>query len=215
MQLTKLLTILNEIAPLPLAEQWDNPGLLVEPMEREITTALVALDCTVDVVHEAKQRGAQIVLAHHPLFFKPVQSLYYSRPETAAAYWLAHYGIDNLGQLQRDRWMVWVEAGSPLGKTPQGKTLLGLRPTTGITMVDSFPPEPQHRLTPVDNSTNSTASPIALVSARPLPPYGQSIYENLAGVQARQTRIQATVDAESNVIPIPVLVDSRHQGIYR
>jgi dinuclear metal center YbgI/SA1388 family protein len=93
MQLDELLKILSDIAPLSLAEQWDNPGLLVEPLEREIKTALVALDCTVDVVHEAKERGAQIVLAHHPLFFKPAQSLFYSRPETAAAYWLAHYGI--------------------------------------------------------------------------------------------------------------------------
>jgi putative NIF3 family GTP cyclohydrolase 1 type 2 len=76
MQLEELLKILSDIAPLSLAEQWDNPGLLVEPLEREIKTALVALDCTVDVVQEAKERGAQIVLAHHPLFFKPAQSLF-------------------------------------------------------------------------------------------------------------------------------------------
>lgn len=93
MDLYGLMEILENYAPKALAEEWDNPGLLVEPAEADIQRVLVALDCTCEVVAEAAAKRAQLVLAHHPLFFKPVRSLYHSRPDTAAAYLLARHGI--------------------------------------------------------------------------------------------------------------------------
>ena len=93
MQIERLMELLENIAPRALAEEWDDPGLLIEPEQREISRALVALDCTVEVATEAKERGAQLVLTHHPLFFKPVRRIHYSQPDTAAAYALIRQGI--------------------------------------------------------------------------------------------------------------------------
>lgn len=93
MRIEQLMEIMETIAPRALAEEWDNPGLLIEPEQREISRVLVALDCTVEVANEAKERGAQLVLTHHPLFFKPVRRIHYSQPDTAAAYALIRQGI--------------------------------------------------------------------------------------------------------------------------
>lgn len=93
MRIELLLEALEKISPKSLAEEWDNPGLLVEPVNKDIKRVLVALDCTVDVAREAHELGAELVLAHHPLFFQPVRSMYYSRPDTAAAYALVQNGI--------------------------------------------------------------------------------------------------------------------------
>lgn len=93
MQLRAFMDVLERLAPQALAEEWDNPGLLIEPENTEITRVLVALDCTVEVAEEAKDLGAQLVLVHHPLFFKPVRHIYHSEPETAAAYKLVRHGI--------------------------------------------------------------------------------------------------------------------------
>ncbi len=93
MQLADLIAVMEKIAPPSLAESWDNPGLLIEPEEDEITRVLVALDCTPAVAREAIACGAQLVITHHPLFFKPVKRMYHSAPDTAAAYLLIRHGI--------------------------------------------------------------------------------------------------------------------------
>ncbi len=93
MELEALLPVLGRIAPPQLAEEWDNVGLLIEPEASEITRILVALDCTVEVAKEAREIGAQLVLTHHPLFFKPVRRILHSDPDTAAAYALVRNGI--------------------------------------------------------------------------------------------------------------------------
>lgn len=93
MRLEEFIQAVELHAPRALAQAWDNPGLLVEPLSKDITRVLVALDCTPEVVLEAAHCGATLILTHHPLFFKPVQRLFHSDPETAAAYMLVQKGI--------------------------------------------------------------------------------------------------------------------------
>ena len=93
MQLNDFLALLERSAPLALAEEWDNPGLLIEPEGDEISRVLFALDCTLEVAREAKECGAQLVITHHPLFFKPVRRISRTAPDTAAAYMLIRNGI--------------------------------------------------------------------------------------------------------------------------
>jgi dinuclear metal center YbgI/SA1388 family protein len=92
MLLKDLIALFERIAPVGLAEEWDNPGLLIEPETKEITRILFALDCTPAVAEEAAARGAQLVFTHHPLFFKPVRRIHHSAPDTAAAYRLIRHG---------------------------------------------------------------------------------------------------------------------------
>jgi dinuclear metal center YbgI/SA1388 family protein len=93
MRLNEFVATMERIAPRELALDFDNPGLLVEPDHDEIRQILVALDCTKAVAEEAIELGADLVLAHHPLFFHPVRQMQYSDPATAAACVLLRRGI--------------------------------------------------------------------------------------------------------------------------
>ncbi len=66
---------LEDWAPPGSAESWDNVGLHVGDPSREIRKGLIALDMTPPVLEEAKTLGAQLIITHHPLFFKPVKRL--------------------------------------------------------------------------------------------------------------------------------------------
>lgn len=56
-------------APLEMSEDFDNCGLLVGLTDREIKRVLIALDITDEVITEAVELGAQMIVSHHPLFF--------------------------------------------------------------------------------------------------------------------------------------------------
>ena len=54
-------------APKELAMDWDNVGLLVGFPGRKVNKLLVALDITQEVVVEAREVGAELIVAHHPV----------------------------------------------------------------------------------------------------------------------------------------------------
>lgn len=70
----ELLRALDAIAPPRLALEWDNVGLLVAG-DDAITGVLCALDITEQVIAEAVKKGANAVVAHHPLIFHPLRHL--------------------------------------------------------------------------------------------------------------------------------------------
>lgn len=84
---------LEDWAPSGLAASWDNSGLQVGRAGRTVTRALIALDCTPRVVAEARDLGAELVLTHHPLLFKPPRTLTDRHPVSAVALALAEAGI--------------------------------------------------------------------------------------------------------------------------
>ncbi|MBR1586308.1 MAG: Nif3-like dinuclear metal center hexameric protein [Clostridia bacterium] len=61
--------ILNELAPMETAEGYDNVGALVGRRDQEVKKILVALDATWDVVQEAEEIQADLIVTHHPLMF--------------------------------------------------------------------------------------------------------------------------------------------------
>ena len=65
---------MKALAPLELAESWDNPGLLVD-CAGEVTRVLVTLDITPGVVAEAAAKQCQVIVAHHPVIFAPLKKL--------------------------------------------------------------------------------------------------------------------------------------------
>ncbi len=74
-QLKDLLAILEELAASSLAESWDNVGLMVGDPRIEVSGVLVGLDFTEDILVEAEECGCNVVVTHHPLIFKPLQSV--------------------------------------------------------------------------------------------------------------------------------------------
>ncbi len=76
--MTKLKDITNyfeELAPLSLQESYDNAGLLVGDQNSEVSSVLVTLDVTEDVIDEAIEKKAQLVVAHHPIIFSGLKKI--------------------------------------------------------------------------------------------------------------------------------------------
>jgi dinuclear metal center YbgI/SA1388 family protein len=76
-----ILNTLNTLAPFDLAEPWDNVGLLVGNPEQEVTAILAGLDPTNSLIDEAISLGANTVITHHPVIFKPLPAIDTSSPE--------------------------------------------------------------------------------------------------------------------------------------
>jgi dinuclear metal center YbgI/SA1388 family protein len=65
----------ERIAPIALAEEWDNCGLQVGDPEAEVNRVLVALTPLPEIFDEAQEKGAEFLLFHHPLIFDPLKSV--------------------------------------------------------------------------------------------------------------------------------------------
>lgn len=68
-----MIEALEQFAPLPLQESWDNAGLQVGLTSAEASGALLCLDVTEQVVAEAIRKGCNIIVSHHPLLFHPLK----------------------------------------------------------------------------------------------------------------------------------------------
>ena len=70
-----LCQVLARLAPLHLAESWDNVGLLLGDPAAPVERVLICLTLTEDVAQEALATSTQVIVSHHPVLFKPVQRL--------------------------------------------------------------------------------------------------------------------------------------------
>ena len=76
MELKKVLEVLEQFAPLSLAEPWDNVGLLVEPSRpRPISNILLTNDLTEAVMDEAEALASDLIVSYHPPLFQPIKRL--------------------------------------------------------------------------------------------------------------------------------------------
>ena len=66
---------LEQFAPLPLQESWDNAGLQVGLTETEVSGALLCLDVNEKILDEAIQKGCNLVVSHHPLLFRGLKTI--------------------------------------------------------------------------------------------------------------------------------------------
>lgn len=67
--------LVEKFAPPELAEEWDNVGWQIGTPGREVTSVLMALDVTEQVVDEAVRLRSNLIISHHPLFFLPLTRL--------------------------------------------------------------------------------------------------------------------------------------------
>ena len=70
----EVLQYMKELAPVELAEGWDNVGKLVD-CGKDVTGILVTLDITDEVVDEAAELGCELIVSHHPVIFDPLRSI--------------------------------------------------------------------------------------------------------------------------------------------
>jgi len=74
MKLEKIVSFLEELAPLLFQEHYDNSGLILGEMDADISGILVCLDADEDAVDLAISQGCQLVLSHHPAIFRGIKS---------------------------------------------------------------------------------------------------------------------------------------------
>jgi len=93
MLLRDVLAVLNRLAPLELAEEWDNVGLLLGRSDQPVQRIMTCLTVTAATVAEACQENADLLVTHHPLFYRPVQRLNDQSEEGRLALSLTRAGI--------------------------------------------------------------------------------------------------------------------------
>ena len=99
-----IINIIEKMAPGRLAEEWDNVGLHIGSPAARVDRVLVTLDVNAEVVREAIDRKVQLIVAHHPFFFKPVRNILFDQPMGALikalvaneiAVYCAHTNLDS------------------------------------------------------------------------------------------------------------------------
>ena len=70
-----IIKVIEDFAPLSLQEGWDNSGLCIGSPDAPVTSVLLGLDCTPELVDEAVECGADMIITHHPLIFSGLKKI--------------------------------------------------------------------------------------------------------------------------------------------
>jgi dinuclear metal center YbgI/SA1388 family protein len=84
---------LNQFAPLALAAEWDNVGLLLGDASAPVRSIMTCLTVTPDSAAEAVAAGASLIVSHHPIFFRPGKRLTAATTEGRMLLDLARAGV--------------------------------------------------------------------------------------------------------------------------
>ena len=72
MKIREITGALEQFAPLSLQDSYDNAGLQIGlTVDAESSGVLLCLDVTEEVIDEAKEKGCNLIVSHHPLMFRP------------------------------------------------------------------------------------------------------------------------------------------------
>ena len=105
MNVKSICDLIEEVAPLALQESYDNAGLLVGDSQMEVTSVLVCIDITEEVIDEAIQKKCNLIISHHPLIFSglkqitgrnEVQRCVAKAIKNDIAIYAAHTNLDNV-----------------------------------------------------------------------------------------------------------------------
>ncbi len=66
---------IEKIVPLNLAQDWDNVGLLIGDGQKNVKNILLTIDVTNDVVTEAKQLKADLIVSYHPVIWEGLKKI--------------------------------------------------------------------------------------------------------------------------------------------
>lgn len=75
MKIKEIISVLEEMAPLAFAEDFDNVGLLIGNQEEEATGILVCHDALENIIDEATAKNCNIVVCFHPILFSGLKKI--------------------------------------------------------------------------------------------------------------------------------------------
>jgi dinuclear metal center YbgI/SA1388 family protein len=70
-----IISVMEEISPTYLAEDWDNVGLQIGSTAWPVNKIWIALDPLPMIIQKACKESVDLLITHHPLFFKPIRTL--------------------------------------------------------------------------------------------------------------------------------------------
>ena len=70
-----VMEVIEGFAPLSIQEKWDNSGLCIGSPDSRVSSILLGLDCTPELVDEAVECGADMIVTHHPLIFSGLKKI--------------------------------------------------------------------------------------------------------------------------------------------
>lgn len=85
--------VIEQFAPLGIQESWDNSGLCIGSPDAPVSSILLGLDCTPELVDEAVAAGADMIVTHHPLIFSGIKRISPADPVGAAVMKAVSAGI--------------------------------------------------------------------------------------------------------------------------
>jgi dinuclear metal center YbgI/SA1388 family protein len=91
--LAAVLDFLERFAPPGLAADWDNVGLLLGDRAAAVRRVMTCLTVTPESAAEAIEEGAQLIVTHHPILFRPVKRLTTATPEGSILLALIRAGV--------------------------------------------------------------------------------------------------------------------------
>ena len=137
MKAYELIEWLNEHHPQKFAEDWDNVGLLVGRRKKEVHRIYVAVDATDEVIEEAIEAQADMLVTHHPMIFSGMKQItgddFIGRRvlrliQNDIAYYAMHTNYDVMGMAElsgevlglKNAEVLDVTCQSPVDGSPQG-----------------------------------------------------------------------------------------------
>ena len=75
MKIKEITSAIEAVAPLYLQEGWDNAGMQVGDVDREVTGVLLCTDVREETIDEAIERGMNMIISHHPLLFRGLKKI--------------------------------------------------------------------------------------------------------------------------------------------
>ncbi len=129
----EITSFIERQAPLRLQEEYDNSGLQVGDLRQGVTHILISLDVTEETVAEARTLGAEMIVSHHPILFRPLRKItpgdYIGRTVMAAiragiTLYAAHTNLDNApkGVNYKIAETLGLAAVKPLAPLPSDRT---------------------------------------------------------------------------------------------
>ncbi len=92
-KVSDVIAAIEAFAPVSVQEKWDNSGLCIGSPDAEASSVLLALDCTPELVDEAIECGADMIVTHHPLIFSGLKRITPDDPVGAAVTKAVRAGI--------------------------------------------------------------------------------------------------------------------------
>ena len=93
MKIQEVVTYLDNLIPLGFQESYDNAGLQVGNPDSEVRGVLISIDLTPAVIEEAKEKGCNLIVTHHPFIFSGIKKINNATPTGKMVYELIRSDI--------------------------------------------------------------------------------------------------------------------------